>query len=862
MALKHKDLIARMTLEEKCSLLSGKDFWQTMDFDHLGIPSIFLSDGPNGLRKQAGAADHLGLNVSVPATCFPTSATSANSWDPELLALVGRTIGEEAVVNDVSILLGPGTNIKRNPRCGRNFEYFSEDPYLSGKLSAGYVKGLEENGISACIKHFACNNQELRRIASDSVVDERALREIYLPAFEMAVKEGNVTSLMTSYNKLNGTYTNEHEHLMIDILRKEWGFKGLVVTDWGGENDRIEGLRCLNALEMPGNGGETNHDVMEAVKAGNIEESVIDENVDNFLEVVFKTHKALENHPTDFERKGHHNRGLEVARESVVLLKNEGNILPLPKRTKVAVVGDFFANARYEGAGSSNVNALFVDQAEQNIGEYGWDVVGYAKGFDRYGKADNKLVNEALSVTANAEVTILFCGLDELTEAEGLDRDNIELPKNQRDLIHILHKAGRKLVLVLECGSVIEMPFKDEVEAIVHPYLGGEGGAKAILEVIAGVVNPSGKLAESYPIKYEDCPSADNFAEEAPTTEYRESIFVGYRYYLTAEIPMAFPFGHGLSYTTFEYSDLAVDEKGVSFTLKNTGKLAGKEVAQLYIGLKNSFVPRPKYELKGFKKVHLEPGESKKVEIPFDEYSFRYFNVKTNKWEVEKGDYDVYIGSSCTDIRLTGSIHQEGTEAPAPYDLSLIPCYASGKVRHVPDEEFKIILGREIPSHEFDFIVKKNGKKSKRIIIKGETNMSELRYSKLWAGRFFAWALRFAIKHSSKATQNMLIMGIYNFPVRAMSRMMGGAISTGQLDALIYFFNGHWHAGLHRFFKAGRAKKRYRKEIAASLEKSREEGFKSQGLPVPPREDPKAKKKREKAEVKAAKKNAKKVEGE
>ena len=808
MELKHKELIAGLTLEQKCSLLSGMDFWQTEEIKGK-IPAAFLSDGPSGLRKQAKAADHLGLNPSIPAVCMPSSATVANSWDPELAYLVGKTIGEEASAAEVTLLLGPGVNMKRNPRCGRNFEYFSEDPYLAGKMAGGYIRGVQSNGIGSCIKHYAANNQEIRRMTSDSIVDERALREIYLEAFEIAIKESNPAAVMTSYNKLNGIYANENEHLLREILRNEWGYNGVVVSDWGGDNDRVEALRASSDLEMPTSGGETDAEVVAAVKEGRIAESYVDESVDRLLEMILKASENLKKASREFDKDAHHLTAQKVAEESIVLLKNNDHLLPLAAKTKVAIVGDFAKDARYQGAGSSVVNPLHVDQILDVIKEYPLSYVGFEPGFKRYGKKSQKLIDKAVKLADKADVILLFCGLDEVTEAEGMDRPNIRLPGNQRDLIAALYHTGKKVVLIMECGSVVEMPYVSRVDAIVHAYLSGEAGARAILNVITGKVNPSGKLAESVPFGYADCPSADHFGKSDRTIEYRESIFIGYRYYNSSGAYARIPFGYGLSYTKFAYRDLEITDKGVKFKIKNIGKVDGKEIAQLYVGKRHSFVFRPRIELKGFVKVALKAGEEKTVEIPFDEYTFRYFDISSKRFETEGGEYQIFVGSSSKDLLLDGVITKEGTVSVGPYDVEKIRHYMKGEVREVPDAEFKEILGSDIPEKDLRFI------KKHRIEVDYNTSVSDLRYAKGWTGRLTERVIRHLIGFlrfiGKRTTANTLVMGVYYNPVRAFSRMTGAAISMAQLDGLILMFNGHFFKGLHHFFKMGRVRKKAQK---------------------------------------------------
>lgn len=808
MELKHKELIAGLTLEQKCSLLSGMDFWQTEEIKGK-IPAAFLSDGPSGLRKQAKAADHLGLNPSIPAVCMPSSATVANSWDPELAYLVGKTIGEEASAAEVTLLLGPGVNMKRNPRCGRNFEYFSEDPYLAGKMAGGYIRGVQSNGIGSCIKHYAANNQEIRRMTSDSIVDERALREIYLEAFEIAIKESNPAAVMTSYNKLNGIYANENEHLLREILRNEWGYNGVVVSDWGGDNDRVAALKASSDLEMPTSGGETDAEVVAAVKEGKIAESYVDESVDRLLEMILKASENLKKASREFDKDAHHLTAQKVAEESIVLLKNNDHLLPLAAKTKVAIVGDFAKDARYQGAGSSVVNPLHVDQILDVIKEYPLSYVGFEPGFKRYGKKSQRLIDKAVKLAEKADVVLLFCGLDEVTEAEGMDRPNIRLPGNQRDLIAALYHTGKKVVLVMECGSVVEMPYVSRVDAIVHAYLSGEAGARAILNVITGKVNPSGKLAESVPFGYADCPSADHFGKSDRTIEYRESIFIGYRYYNSSGAYARIPFGYGLSYTKFAYRDLEITDKGVKFKIKNVGKVDGKEIAQLYVSKRHSFVFRPRIELKGFVKVALKAGEEKTVEIPFDEYTFRYFDISSKRFETEGGEYQIFVGSSSKDLLLDGVITKEGTVSVGPYDVEKIRHYMKGEVREVPDAEFKEILGSDIPEKDLRFI------KKHRIEVDYNTSVSDLRYAKGWTGRLTERVIRHLIGFlrwiGKRTTANTLVMGVYYNPVRAFSRMTGAAISMAQLDGLIMMFNGHFFKGLHHFFKMGRARKKAQK---------------------------------------------------
>ena len=819
--MKYSELISQMTLEEKAAFFSGKNFWETHDDPEKGIPGIFLADGPHGVRKQAAAADHLGLNASLKATCFPTSATMANSWNPELGEKMGTALGEEAVCLKVNVLLGPGLNIKRSPLCGRNFEYFSEDPYLAGKMAASYVRGIQSNGISACLKHFAANNQETRRMVTDSVIDERTMREIYLTNFEIAVKEGKAKTIMTAYNLLNGVYANESYHLLRDILRGEWGYEGVIVTDWGGDNDRVQGLIAGNELEMPTTAGDTNKDIVAAVKAGQIPESLVDENLDRLLDLIFTTEQAFQGEKKTFDIDAHHEIALHAAEESAVLLKNEANALPLKAGTRVAVIGDFAKNPRYQGAGSSVVNPTKLDNALENFKDYDLAFAGYEQGYDRYGKKKDALINKALRLAFRKDVDAIlyYMGLDEVTETEGMDRVNMKIPYNQRLLLEMLKSCGKKLIVVLSCGAAVETGWADGVDALLHSYLGEQAGACAALNILTGKTNPSGKLSESLPFKYEDCSTAKNFPGRPVSAEYREGPFIGYRYYDTADVAVNFPFGFGLSYTTFRYSNIKISKGGVKFTLTNTGGVAGAEIAQMYVGMPGSKIFRPKKELKGFQKVFLNAGESKEVEILFDEYTFRYFNVKTNKWETEPGEYEISIAASSADVRLTAVCALDSAAAPIPYSPAELPSYYSGTVADVSAGEFEKLLGRKPPEPRLKFI------RRKRIIVDANTAIEDLRYAKGWTGRLFAGVLRFAYKLlkgiGNVKMANVLMMGVCNMPIRGLSRMTGGMMSWAKMQGLITMFNGKFFKGLGQFFNPAKAQRKTEKKAAKAAAKAK-----------------------------------------
>ena len=797
--MKYAEKIKKLTHRQKADLLTGKDFWTTLEVEDIGLPSAWLSDGPSGIRKQVADSDHLGLNPSVEATCMPSAASMANSWNVELLEEAGELLGLEATAQSVNMLLGPGVNIKRNPLCGRNFEYYSEDPHLAGKMAAACIRGIQKSGIYACVKHFAANNQELRRMVVDSVVDERALREIYLTAFEIAIKEGGAKSIMSAYNRLNGTHANENYHLLVDILRNEWGFGGLVVTDWAGCNDRVDGVRCGSDLEMPAckYGAD---DVFKALEDGSLDENLVDECLDRLFEFVYSTDEAVKKAVKQFDKDAHHDIARRCAEEAIVLLKNDDEVLPLGNE-KVCFIGDFADTPRYQGAGSSVVNPTRTESFIKEVKNSGINYIGYEPGFKRYGQNSGSLAKKALELAKKADTVVFFAGLDEVTEAEGLDRQDMKLPLNQLELLTRIYALGKKVVVVLFCGSAVELDVLNDAQALVHAYLGGQAGVTAMLNVLTGKVNPSGKLSESYPVRYEDCSSASHFPGEKFTTEYRESIFVGYRYYQTAGVKECYPFGYGLSYTTFEYSGLKADEKGVTFTITNTGFVDGAEVAQLYIGKPDSAIFRPAKELKGFKKVFLKAGESAKVSIPFDEYTFRVFNPKAEKWQVEGGTYVVGIGASVADIRLVGSVEVKGNMTDFGYDRDELKDYYSGRVANVSDEQFAAVLGREIPPADYKFY------KRNRIVIDENSTVADLRYSKRWVGRLFSGAIRFAISLmkgvGKRATANMLIQGVLHQPMRGLAKY--GGMSRRQMEALIMIFNGHLFKGAGRFLSKEKA---------------------------------------------------------
>ena len=778
-------LLKKLTLEEKCALLSGAETFKTRGMPEHGIPQIWLSDGPHGLRKQAGESDHLGLNPSVPATCFPTASAVANSWDAALGEEIGAALGEEAAAQEVSVVLGPGLNMKRNPLCGRSFEYFSEDPYLAGKLAAGYIRGIQSKGVAACPKHFAVNSQETRRMASDSIVDERTLREIYLTGFEIAVKEGHPRSIMSSYNLVNGTYANENKHLLMEILRGEWGFDGAVITDWGGSNDHALGVKNGSTLEMPAPGGDSVRELLAAVESGKITESDIDARLSELLPLVFDTKAALDAAPREFDAAAHHALARRAAEESLVLLKNEGSLLPLAAGTKVAVIGDFAKNPRYQGAGSSMVNSTQVDVLLDKLIDSELNVIGYQQGFDRHGKPDAALQKSACELATQADTVILCMGLDEIAESEGLDRSNLRLAQNQVDLLQAVAAVNPKIVVVLYSGSVVETPWLDNCQALLYAALGGQAGAGAVADALTGKVNPCGKLAETWPLTYADIPSAADFATRRKTVEYREGLYIGYRYFTTAEKAVRFPFGYGMSYTTFAYSDMAADEQGVSLTVTNTGSVAGTEIVQLYIAKKNSELFRPAKELKGFARVTLAPGEKQRITITLDDKAFRFWNVKANRWEIEGGEYELLVGASVEDIRLCEKISVHGTATVHPYEDVDLDCYYKGDVLHVSDADFEKLLGHPIP----------NGKTK----IDRNLTLGELNHARSPLGWLVWLVLTILLDVSYKRGKpDLNILFQYNMPLRALAKMTNGAISMGMVDGIVMELQGFWILGLVR----------------------------------------------------------------
>lgn len=788
MSLKYEEIIRKMTLEEKALMMSGKNTWETVDYPQHGIPSMMMSDGPHGMRTQdPSAGDHLGINKSIPATCFPTAAGIANSWDESLGEEIGKALAEEAISMGVHVILGPGLNIKRSPLCGRNFEYFSEDPYLAGKMAASYVKGIQSYGISACPKHFAANSQELRRMASDSVVDERTFREIYTTGFEIAVKEAKPKAIMSSYNEINGVYANENKHLLQELLVDEWGFDGYVVSDWGASNDHALGVKHGSHLEMPGTGSVGQKEILQGIKDGVLTEAELDQRLDELLHVIFTTTDgAKEAGITSFDVEKHHELARKAAEEAIVLLKNEGQVLPLKKDAKVAIIGDFAQTPRYQGAGSSLVNPTKEPESILGCTEATeLQVMGYAQGYERNAKPNAVLEEAALKVAANADVILVFAGLDEVSEAEGLDRKDMKLPEAQNNLITTLTELYDNVIVVLSAGSPVEMPWASGCKAIVHGYLGGQAGASAMLRVLTGEVNPSGRLNETYPLHYEDTPCYQYYPGKERTSEYREGLYVGYRYYATVGKEVAYPFGYGLSYTTFEYSNLSVTDKEVRFRIKNTGDMDGVEIAQVYVGADSKTVFRPMKELKGFRRVALKAGEEKEVVIALDDKAFRFYDSRTNTWEVESGTYTIMVGRNANQVELQDKISVIGTVEQGPYNEESLPSYFAGTVASVSAEEFEKLYGRALPSGGWCGNIGPNDA------------FCQFYYAKGWIAKLIYKILTGRLEKSLKqGDPNLDILFVYNMPIRAVSRMTGGMVNMKMVHGICDVANGHSFRGL------------------------------------------------------------------
>lgn len=782
--MKHQELISKMTLEEKANLCSGADFWHLKDVARLGIKPIMVCDGPHGLRKQNAENEKIGIGNSYPATCFPTAVTTACSWDRDLLYRMGEALGEECIQEEVSVLLGPGVNMKRSPLCGRNFEYFSEDPLLAGEMGAAFINGVQSKGIGTALKHFAANSQEMNRMTGNSIVDERALREIYLTAFEIAVKKAQPKMVMNAYNKLNGTFCSENSKLENDILRGEWGFEGAVVSDWGAVNQRVDGLIAGNDLEMPYSGGYNDQKIIDAVKDGTLDEAVLDKAVDRLLDILLNAAKVEKKR---YFVNEHNELAKEVALNSIVLLKNDDNILPITDKTKtVAVIGEMAKEPRYQGAGSSLVNPTKMCSAFDALTDAGI-TVKYAKGYNKKTgkKKDETLAETAVDVAKDSDIVLLFIGLTEEYESEGFDRKHMKLPDAHLELIEKIYSVNRNIVVVLSGGSPVETSWYSRVKGIVNTYLAGQAGALALADIISGKANPCGKLAETFPRKCRDNPTYGNYADEkCKDSIYKESIFIGYRYYDKAQKRVRFPFGFGLSYTTFEYSKLKINKKKfgkddkveATFTVKNTGDTAGNEIAQLYIGKGDTAIFRAPKELKGFEKIHLEPKEKKTVTIELDNRAFSFYNTAISDWCVENGEYEILVGSSSRDIFLTGTVKAEGFDNSVMPDYSELKSYFGTAPQDASNEEFKKLFGGELP-----LTPEKE---------KSDYNTTIFDKSDKGLGKVICKAVDVFTSNSSDVNAGMMASAAMQTPVRNFITMSNGLFSEEMADGLLMIFDG------------------------------------------------------------------------
>lgn len=785
--LKHKDLISQMTLKEKASLCSGKDFWHLKSIERLGLPEIMVCDGPHGLRKQNAENKKVGIGNSYPATCFPTAVTTACSWDRDLIYKMGQALAEECLQHGVSVLLGPGVNMKRSPLCGRNFEYFSEDPELAGEMGASFIAGVQSKGIGTSLKHFAGNSQEMKRMTSNSIIDERALREIYLRAFEKAVKKSQPWTVMNAYNLLNGTYCSENDWLQNKVLRDEWGFKGAVVSDWGAVNDRVAGLNAGNDLEMPSSGGVNDAKIVEAVKCGVIDETTLDERVDKLIDIILKG-AANKKPGYKFDVKAHNLLSRQIAEQSMVLLKNDGNILPL-KRVEgeyVAVIGAFADNPRYQGAGSSIINPTMIDSGRRAFNNSPISVK-FADGYDRSGKRKNEdaYITEACNLAKNASKAVVFIGLTDDYESEGFDRSTMKLPDGHNRLVEAVSRVNDNVIVVLEGGSPVEMPWADDVKAILNAYLGGQSVAPAIVDVLTGKANPCGKLAETYPVCLKDTPTSFRYPDSKEDVQYRESIFIGYRYYDKVGRNVRFPFGFGLSYTSFEYSDIKLKKKNltkgegakVTFTIKNTGDVAGSEIAQVYVTKPESKIFRAPKELKGFVKIHLDPGEEKKVTVELDDRAFAFWNTATEDWCVESGEYKILVGASSRDIRLEAAAKMKSEDDETIVDLrESAGVYFDGDPARAREDDFKVIYGGEF--------------KLAPEITSDSLNNSIERSKDKGLAKFIYNTVDLAMKPKGGVGSSMITNTIMQTPIRNYVSMSNGLFTEDMADGLLKVFEG------------------------------------------------------------------------
>lgn len=788
-------IIKEMTLEEKASLCSGKNVWETHTIERLDIQSLMMADGPHGLRIQYDKSDNLGIDSSYPSTCFPPAVTIACSFDRQLVKQMGEAIANECIDHDVDILLGPGVNIKRSPLCGRNFEYYSEDPYLSGELGASFVCGVQEKGVGVSVKHFVANNQEKLRQVVSSEVDERALREIYLASFERIMKEKPYT-VMASYNRINGEYASENKYLLTDILRGEWGFDGVVVTDWGACNDRVLGLKNGQDLEMPSSFGINDQLIIDAVKDGTIDETVLDKTVERLLNLIFK----CKNNRKESIKKDHHLLAKEIADASMVLLKNEEAILPLKPNQTIGIIGEMAKVPRYQGSGSSKIKPIKLENVCDTLSKKQKKYT-YAKGYSiESDEINNELLKEAVEVAKIVDIPILFIGLTEKFESEGFDREHMDLPPVHNHLVEEITKVNPNVVIVLLGGSPVRIPWINEVKGILNAYLGGESGALSIVDILLGYVNPSGKLAETYPLKLEHTPSYDNFPGGNYSVYYAESLYVGYRYYEKKEQEVLFPFGYGLSYTTFTYQDLKLNKYDmsenetlkVSFTIKNTGAVDGNEICQLYVRDIESTVFKPIKELKGFEKVFLTVGEEKEITFILDKRAFAYYHVTIKDWVVESGEYEICIGSSSKNIHLKTIVRIKAIEeVESPYKQEDLLTYNTLK-QSFNIETFEKLFNRKLtPLH----------REVKRPYTFNST-VGDVRHTIV--GRIIFWIGKRQIRKltSDESTRRMMEVSLIDLPFRTLVSFSGDTFNKEMAEGLLYIINRRYIKGLRKILKS------------------------------------------------------------
>ena len=797
--LKHQNIIDRMNIEEKVALCSGADNWTTKAFETYGIPSIRMTDGPHGLRKQKDGGDEPGVGKSIPATCFPTACATACSWDRDLMVEMGKAIGEEALQEGVSIVLGPGVNIKRNPLCGRNFEYFSEDPYLAGVLAAHWIKGVQSQGVGTSLKHFAANNQENLRLQSDSIIDERALREIYLTAFEIAVKQAQPLTIMCAYNMLNGVFCSDNRRLLRAILREEWGFEGLVMSDWGALNDKAAGFKAGLDLEMPGGVGYFDPMAIHALQSGALSEDYLDESVDRILKMVFSCHEKL-NENYHYDAEAHHQLARKIAAQSAVLLKNKGNILPISKEKKIAVIGALAEQPRYQGAGSSFINPTFLISGLDGMDAYQANYT-YYPGYYLKESGDETLLQEAAAGAKESDVALVFIGLTEDYESEGFDRQDLSLPPSHNRLVEAVAGANPNTVVVLFGGAPVELPWLPRVKAVLNMYLPGQAGGLAAADLLFGEITPCGKLAESYPLAYEDVPSAGTYRSGGKQAQYREGIYVGYRYYDKVRKDVAFPFGFGLSYTTFEYEDLAVskekmsadDTLSVSATIRNTGRVAGAEIVQLYVRYLKEEVYRPEKELKGFVKVFLKPGEKKQVTFTLERRSFAVYDAAAMKWAVPDGEYAICLAASSRDVRLRQTVRVAGDETN--WQDHQMPNWYLAPSGEPSQADFEKILGHKIEpvaeAHKGTFTL--------------DCSMRDMRSSFIirLVTRYYEGVIGQKSGGVDYDNPNfkMMMETSMTTPLKKLITTSDGELSANLAEGLVHFANGHFWQGLKALFR-------------------------------------------------------------